>query len=137
LGAFAVFDRELSLIIVGAVLTIAGYSINDTIVVFDRIREGIRNGEADSLEKIMNRSIHNTLSRTVLTGGTIVLSALARYFPGGPGLHDFAFAILIGIFAGTYSSIFVASPIVLWWTRRNDGEPLLPSPSANETVNVD
>ena len=117
IGAFALFDRELSLIIVGAVLTIAGYSINDTIVVFDRIREGMRTANAVSLQFIMNRAINETLGRTILTGGTTVLSTLALYFLGGPVLHDFAFAILVGILVGTYSSIFVASPIVLWWSR--------------------
>ena len=117
IGAFALFDRELSLIIVGAVLTIAGYSINDTIVVFDRIREGMRTANGVSLQFIMNRAINETLGRTILTGGTTVLSTLALYFLGGPVLHDFAFAILVGILVGTYSSIFVASPIVLWWSR--------------------
>jgi SecD/SecF fusion protein len=117
IGAFALFGRELSLIIVGAVLTIAGYSINDTIVVFDRIREGMRTTNAGSLQSIMNRAINETLGRTILTGGTTLLSTLALYFLGGPVLHDFAFTILIGILVGTYSSIFVASPIVLWWSR--------------------
>ena len=117
IGAFALFGRELSLIIVGAVLTIAGYSINDTIVVFDRIREGMRTTNASSLQFIMNRAINETLGRTILTGGTTVLSTLALYFLGGPVLHDFAFTILVGILVGTYSSIFVASPIVLWWSR--------------------
>jgi SecD/SecF fusion protein len=116
IGAFALFGRELSLIIVGAVLTIAGYSINDTIVVFDRIREGMRTTNALSLQSIMNRAINETLGRTILTGGTTVLSTLALYFLGGPVLHDFAFTILVGILVGTYSSIFVASPIVLWWS---------------------
>jgi SecD/SecF fusion protein len=117
IGAFALFGRELSLIIVGAVLTIAGYSINDTIVVFDRIREGMRTTNAVSLHFIMNRAINETLGRTILTGGTTVLSTLALYFFGGAVLHDFAFTILVGILVGTYSSIFVASPIVLWWSR--------------------
>jgi len=117
IGAFALFGRELSLIIVGAVLTIAGYSINDTIVVFDRIREGLRKTNAGSLQFIMNRAINETLGRTILTGGTTVLATLALYFLGGPVLHDFAFTILIGILVGTYSSIFVASPIVLWWSH--------------------
>jgi SecD/SecF fusion protein len=117
IGAFALFGRELSLIIVGAVLTIAGYSINDTIVVFDRIREGMRTTKAVSLKFIMNRAINETLGRTILTGGTTVLSTLALYFLGGAVLHDFAFTILVGILVGTYSSIFVASPIVLWWSR--------------------
>ena len=126
IGAFALFRRELSLIIVGAVLTIAGYSINDTIVVFDRIREGMCRSETGSLQSIMNRAINETLGRTILTGGTTVLSTLALYFFGGPVLHDFAFTILLGIFVGTYSSIFVASPIALWWsrwTRRKQREP--------------
>jgi SecD/SecF fusion protein len=118
IGAFALFGRELSLIIVGAVLTIAGYSINDTIVVFDRIREGMRRNDTFSLQFIMNRAINETLGRTILTGGTTVLSTLALYFLGGPVLHDFAFTILIGILVGTYSSIFIAPPIVLWWSRR-------------------
>ena len=120
IGAFALFGRELSLIIVGAVLTIAGYSINDTIVVFDRIREGMRTTNAVSLQFIMNRAINETLGRTILTGGTTVLSTLALYLLGGPVLHDFAFTILVGILVGTYSSIFVASPIVLWWSCWRD-----------------
>ena len=120
IGAFALFGRELSLIIVGAVLTIAGYSINDTIVVFDRIREGMRTTNAVSLQFIMNRAINETLGRTILTGGTTVLSTLALYLMGGPVLHDFAFTILVGILVGTYSSIFVASPIVLWWSCWRD-----------------
>lgn len=123
IGAFALFGRELSLIIVGAVLTIAGYSINDTIVVFDRIREGMRMTNAGSLQFVMNRAINETLGRTILTGGTTVLSTLALYFLGGPVLHDFAFTILIGILVGTYSSIFVASPIVLWWSRWTGKKP--------------
>src|SRR5207244_5080846 len=117
-GVFSLLHRELTLTMVGAVVTIAGYSINDTIVVFDRIREGMRRNDTVSLQFIMNRAINETLGRTILTGGTTVLSTLALYFLGGPVLHDFAFTILVGIFVGTYSSIFVASPIVLWWSRR-------------------
>jgi SecD/SecF fusion protein len=115
-GVFALFGRELSLIMVGAILTIAGYSINDTIVVFDRIREGLRAGRRGSVQDIMNASINETLSRTLLTSGCTFLSVAALYIYGGPVLHDFAFAILIGIVVGTYSSIFIASPIVLWWS---------------------
>ncbi|HEV7403186.1 MAG TPA: protein translocase subunit SecD [Chthoniobacteraceae bacterium] len=115
-GVFALFGRELSLIMVGAILTIAGYSINDTIVVFDRIREGLRAGRRGSVQDIMNASINETLSRTLLTSGCTFLSVAALFFFGGPVLHDFAFAILIGIVVGTYSSIFIASPIVLWWS---------------------
>jgi len=117
-GLFAIFGRELSLVMVGAILTIAGYSINDTIVVYDRIREGLHSGRKGSIESIMNASINETLSRTLLTSGCTLLSVAALFFFGGPVLHDFAFAILIGIVVGTYSSIFIASPIVLWWSGR-------------------
>lgn len=115
-GVFSIFGRELSLIMVGAILTIAGYSINDTIVVYDRIREGLHSGRKGSVQSIMNASINETLSRTLLTSGATLLSVAALYVFGGPVLHDFAFAILIGVVVGTYSSIFVASPIVLWWS---------------------
>ena len=116
-GVFSLVGGELSLVMVGAILTIAGYSINDTIVVFDRIREGLRNGTGGSVESLMNRSINETLGRTMLTGGMTLLSVAALFFFGGAVLKDFAFAILIGIFVGTYSSVFVASPIVLWCSK--------------------
>jgi SecD/SecF fusion protein len=117
LGIFALSGRELSLIMVAAVLTIAGYSINDKIVVFDRIRSGLRDRLSGSVAQVMNHSINDTLSRTILTGGTVLLTVLALYFFGGPVLNDFAFSFLVGVIVGTYSSIFIASPIVLWWTR--------------------
>ncbi len=117
LGIFALSGRELSLIMVAAVLTIAGYSINDKIVVFDRIRSGLRDRLSGSVAQVMNHSINDTLSRTILTGGTVLLTVLALYFFGGPVLNDFAFSFLVGVIIGTYSSIFIASPIVLWWTR--------------------
>jgi SecD/SecF fusion protein len=116
IGMFALFGRELSLIIVGAALTIAGYSVNDTIVVFDRIREEIKNGRRGSIIEIMNLAINETLSRTILTGGVTLLTTAALFIFGGPVLNDFAFAILIGVLVGTYSSIFIAAPIVLWWS---------------------
>jgi len=109
------------LIMVAAILTIAGYSINDKIVVFDRIRSGLRDRLSGSVAEIMNTSINDTLSRTILTGGTVLLTVLALYFFGGPVLNDFAFSFLIGVIVGTYSSIFIASPIVLWWTRARGG----------------
>ena len=120
-GLFSIFGRELSLIMVGAILTIAGYSINDTIVVYDRIREGLHSGRKGSVQSIMNASINETLSRTLLVSGCTLLSVAALYFFGGPVLHDFAFAILIGVIVGTYSSIFIASPIVLWWSGHKGG----------------
>ena len=116
IGAFALFGREMSLVIVGAILTIAGYSVNDTIVVFDRIREGIKSGQRGSVMEIMNRSINETLSRTVLTGGITLITTAILFVFGGPVLNDFAFAILAGVLVGTYSSIFIAAPIVLWWS---------------------
>ncbi|MFM8365320.1 MAG: protein translocase subunit SecD [Verrucomicrobiota bacterium] len=117
LGLFSLIGGELSLVMVGAILTIAGYSINDTIVVFDRIREGLKHGERGSIQSLMNTSINETLSRTILTGGTTLLSVGALYFFGGAVLRDFSFAILMGIVVGTYSSIFVAAPVVLWASR--------------------
>jgi len=117
LGIFSLSGRELSLIMVAAILTIAGYSINDKIVVFDRIRSGLRDRLSGSVAQVMNHSINDTLSRTILTGGTVLLTVLALYFFGGPVLNDFAFSFLVGVIVGTYSSIFIASPIVLWWTR--------------------
>jgi len=117
IGVFSLIGGELSLVMVGAILTIAGYSINDTIVIFDRIREGLRSGERGSIQSIMNRSINETLGRTILTGGTTVLSVGALYLFGGAVLRDFSFAILVGVVVGTYSSIFVAAPIVLWWSK--------------------
>lgn len=116
-GVFSLVGGELSLVMVGAILTIAGYSINDTIVVYDRIREGLRHRTSGSVESLMNRSINETLGRTMLTGGLTLLSVAALFFFGGAVLKDFAFAILIGILVGTYSSVFVASPIVLWCSR--------------------
>lgn len=116
-GVFSLTGGELSLVMVGAILTIAGYSINDTIVVYDRIREGLRNRTGGSVEALMNRSINETLGRTMLTGGLTLLSVATLFFFGGAVLKDFAFAILIGILVGTYSSVFVASPIVLWCSR--------------------
>ena len=116
-GLFSLLGGELSLVMVGAILTIAGYSINDTIVVYDRIREGLHHHGSGAVEELMNRSINETLGRTILTGGLTLLSVSALFFFGGVVLKDFAFAILLGILVGTYSSVFVASPIVLWWSQ--------------------
>jgi SecD/SecF fusion protein len=120
-GVFSLLGRELTLTMVGAVLTIAGYSINDTIVVYDRIREGLASGRKGTIEHIMNESINQTLSRTLLTSGVTLIPIVCLYFFGGSVLRDFALAIIIGVVVGTYSSIFVASPIVLWWTRARGG----------------
>ena len=116
-GMFSLLGRELTLTMVGAVLTIAGYSINDTIVVYDRIREGLASGKRGSIEEIMNSSINQTLSRTILTSTVTLIPILCLSLFGGPVLRDFSLAIIIGVGVGTYSSIFIAAPIVLWWTR--------------------
>jgi SecD/SecF fusion protein len=122
-GIFSLMGRELSLVIVGAILTIAGYSVNDTIVVFDRIRENIASGRRGSVADIMNTAINETLSRTVLTGGVTLMTTLILFLMGGPVLGDFAATILIGVLVGTYSSVYVAAPIVLWWSGKS-GESL-------------
>src|SRR4051812_2118115 len=120
-GVFALLGRELTLTMVGAVLTIAGYSINDTIVVYDRIREGLASGRRGSIEQIMNESINQTLSRTILTSTVTLIPIICLFFFGGAVLRDFSLAIIVGVVVGTYSSIFIASPIVLWWTRARGG----------------
>ncbi|MEY2551680.1 MAG: SecD/SecF fusion protein, partial [Verrucomicrobiota bacterium] len=120
-GVFSLLGRELTLTMVGAILTIAGYSINDTIVVYDRIREGLASTKRGSIEQIMNDSINQTLSRTILTSTVTLIPILCLFFFGGSVLRDFALAIIIGVAVGTYSSIFIASPIVLWWTRARGG----------------
>lgn len=114
-GAFALTDREISLSIIAAFLTIVGYSLNDTIVVFDRIRENLKRFRRRKLQDVMNASINETLSRTILTSTTTLIVVVTLFILGGGVIHDFAFAMLIGILAGTYSSIFVASPIILVW----------------------
>ena len=118
IGAFALTDREISLAIVAALLTIVGYSLNDTIVVFDRIRENLKRFRKREVEEVMNSSINETLSRTILTSVTTLIVVVALFVLGGGVIHDFAFAMLIGILVGTYSSIFVASPIILAWEGR-------------------
>ncbi len=121
IGIVVLLGGELSLIHVGAILTIAGYSINDTIVIFDRIRESllIRTG---SIKTIMNEAINITLSRTVLTSSTTIITVAILSLFGGSSLRDFSVMILIGLVVGTYSSIFVAAPVVLWWSRRKGGD---------------
>ena len=113
IGALSLLNKEFTLTIVAALLTVIGYSVNDTIVVFDRIRENRKKDLKRRLGEIINSSVNETLSRTILTAFTVFLVLVALFFLGGPVIHDFAFALLVGIFVGTYSSIFIASPIVL------------------------
>ncbi len=117
-GLCVLFGQELSIIHVGALLTIAGYSINDTIVVFDRIRETIQTGSGGSMREMMNEAICKTLSRTLLTGPTALAPMIVLLFLGNPAMLEFAMPITIGVLLGTYSSIFIASPLVLWYAKR-------------------
>lgn len=115
LGIFFIMGKEINLILITALLTIAGYSLTDTVVVFDRIRENLRMVQKEPVFAVINRSINEVLSRTIITSFTTFLAALALFLFGGEVIHDFALAMLIGIIIGTYSSIFVASPVVLLW----------------------
>ena len=133
-GVFSLMGRELTLPLVGAILTIAGYSINDTIVVYDRIREGLASGRRGTIEQIMNESINQTLSRTILTSTVTLIPILCLFLFGGAVLRDFSLAIIIGVVVGTYSSIFIASPIVLWWTRARGGSASSLAPGSDPEI---
>ncbi|MEP6960745.1 MAG: protein translocase subunit SecF [Acidobacteriota bacterium] len=115
IGLFSLTNKEISLTVVAALLTLVGYSMNDTIVVFDRIRENMRLGRRDSMTNIINLSVNQTLSRTILTSGLTFLTAMALWLFGGQVLAGFSFALVVGIIVGTYSSIFIASPILVFW----------------------
>ena len=129
-GAFALTNQEISLPVIAAILTLVGYSMNDTIVVFDRIRENLRLSRRESLPDVVNRSINQTLSRTVLTSGLTFLTVLSLYIFGGQVLRGFSFALVVGILIGTYSSIAVAAPmLVAWqeWRGRKGKAAVLPA----------
>lgn len=115
LGAFYVLDKEITLLVVTALLTLAGYSLTDTVVVFDRIRENLRMRRRESEETIINNAVNQVLSRTIVTSLTVVLVLIPLTFAGGEVLHDFSLALLWGVIFGTYSSVFVASPLLLLW----------------------
>jgi preprotein translocase subunit SecF len=117
LGLFSLAGKEITLTVVAALLTLTGYSINDTIVVFDRIRENLKGARRDDLESVVNASINQTLNRTVTTSGLTFLSVAAIYFFGGEVLNGFSFALVVGIVVGTYSSIAIAAPMLVWWQR--------------------
>ena len=112
-GIFSIFDKEFTLPIIAALLTIIGYSLNDTIIVFDRIRENLRKYHKNPLQFIINRSVNETLSRTILTSLTTLIVVVGLFVLGGGIIHDFAFAMIVGVLIGTYSSIYVASPIII------------------------
>ncbi len=118
LGMFSLFAKEIDLPIIAAFLAIIGYSLNDTIIVYDRIRENLGKHNKESFTFILNRSINETLSRTIITSGTTLLVVLSLFVLGGGVIHNFAFAMLVGVLVGTYSSIFVASPLLLLWQKK-------------------
>jgi preprotein translocase subunit SecF len=114
-GAISLFDLEFSLPLLAVILTIIGFSINDTIVIFDRVRENIKKMRKEKLDNIFNVSINETLGRTILTSGTVMMVVLILFFFGGSVIHDFTSALIVGLISGTYSTVYVASPIVLLW----------------------
>ncbi len=119
IGVFSLTQLEFNLSIIAAILTIVGYSLNDTVIVYDRIRENMRKYKKMPMKELINLSINDTLSRTIMTSFTTLMALLALYLLGGPGLEGFAFAMIWGVFIGTYSSIFVASPLLLFFKLRN------------------
>jgi preprotein translocase subunit SecF len=139
-GAFSLTNQEITLTVIAAILTLVGYSMNDTIVVFDRIRENVKIMRRESLAEIVNKSINQTLSRTILTSGLTFLTVLSLYLFGGEVLHGFSFALVVGIIIGTYSSIAVAAPMLVAYTEwRNDSGKRavsLPNPGAKGKVRV-
>jgi len=118
LAFLAFFQYEITLNVIAALLTLVGYSVNDTIVIFDRARENLRHKRKDPLRVILNDSLNQTLSRTIISNGVTFLSVLALYLFGGEVLRGFGFAMVVGILVGTYSTIYIASPIVIWWNER-------------------
>ncbi len=116
-GAISIAGLEYSLPLMAVILTIIGFSINDTIVIFDRVRENIKKLRKEDLETVFNISINETLGRTILTSGTVMMVVLILFFFGGPVIHDFAFTLIIGLISGTYSTIYIASPVVLFWNK--------------------
>jgi preprotein translocase subunit SecF len=142
IGLFSLVDKEISLTVVAALLTLVGYSMNDTIVVFDRIRENLKILRRESLENLINISVNQTLSRTVLTSGLTLLTALSLWLFGGQVLNGFSFALVVGIMVGTYSSVFIASPILIFWQNLVESRkrpsapaaPVRPAPAAKEAA---
>jgi preprotein translocase subunit SecF len=133
-GLLALLGREFNLVTVAALLTLVGYSVNDTVVVYDRIRENLRSPKKELLETVINRSINQTLSRTILTSGATMLVVVALFFLGGAVLNTFALTLIIGIIVGTYSSIYVASPIVVIWKNFANRRKLAAVPVAASKV---
>jgi preprotein translocase subunit SecF len=129
IGLFSLFNKEITLTVVAALLTLVGYSMNDTIVTFDRIRENLKIMRREELEPLINKSVNQVLSRTILTSGLTLLTALALFLFGGQVLNGFAFALVCGIIVGTYSSVFIASPILIFWNNFLEGRKRGPRPA--------
>ncbi len=134
IGLFSLFNIPIDLTVIAALLTLVGYSMNDTIVTFDRIRENLRLQMRGSFTQIVNTSINQTLSRTILTSGLTFLTAISLFLFGGQVLHGFSFALVVGIIIGTYSSIFIASPILIFWQDLAEGRRNRRSPSRPPAV---
>jgi preprotein translocase subunit SecF len=138
IGIFSILNQEITLTVIAALLTLVGYSMNDTIVIFDRIRENLSLNRRERLVDVINRSVNQTLSRTVMTSGLTFIAVLSLFLFGGPVLHGFSLALVIGIIIGTYSSVFVASPIVLMWhdwaDKRKKAAPVAPPVAAAPRV---
>jgi len=139
IGCYWLSGREMNATFVAAVLTIIGFSINDTIVIFDRIREDLKLGLRGSFRELINQALNQTLSRTIITSGTVFLATVSLFVFGGGAINDFAFTFLVGIITGTYSSIYIASALVLWWhkgERPRAAAPILAEPRPNTAAPV-
>jgi preprotein translocase subunit SecF len=131
LGFLALFKFEITLNVIAALLTLVGYSVNDTIVIFDRVRENLQHRRKDPLRQILNDSLNQTLTRTIISNGTTFLSVFGLFLFGGEVLRGFGFAMVVGIIVGTYSTLFIAVPLVSWWYERRGGmDPATPAPKA-------
>jgi preprotein translocase subunit SecF len=136
-GLFSLFNKEITMTVIAALLTLVGYSMNDTIVIFDRIRENLKLERRMPLEALMNRAVNQTLSRTIMTSGLTFLTVIALFLWGGPVLNGFSFALMCGIIVGTYSSVFIASPIVLFWHNYADKGLKTPSSASAAAVRAE
>ena len=134
LAFLAFFQYDMTLNVIAAILTVTGYSTNDTIVIFDRVRENLRSHRRESLSDVINLAINQTLGRTVLTAGLTLLSAIALYLFGGEVLRGFSFTMIVGIITGTYSSVFVAAAIVTFWKGKNSRPATAAAPASTDTA---